>query len=122
MGVYSMLLYLGTDELVVGYGRARLRIVLVDKLREVVVANWRGLTRVIHRTWARTRSQQQVIIVASEMIRPRRPTAGHATAGEADSLTKSSGDDAPEALIESRKWRRKKHATDSAGGSDQARE
>jgi hypothetical protein len=99
-----MLLYLGTDELVVRYGRARLRIVLVDKLREVFVADWRGLTSVIHRTWTGTRPQQQVIIVASEMIWPRRPTAGHATAGEADCLTKSSGDDAPEALIESREW------------------
>lgn len=53
-------------------------------------------------------------------MRPRGPTAGHGAAGEADSLTGSGDDDAPEALIGSRKSRATRTAR-SAGMNDKGR-
>src|SRR5437868_6821477 len=76
------------DEIVVGYGRARLGMELVGIVdvvlaQQMVIVHRRGLAGVIDRTCARV--QQQIIIVASWM-RPRRPTTGHGAAGEADTL------------------------------------
>lgn len=94
----SRLLCPAANKAVIGYGRARLRmgfvgVVDVEPLEEMVVIHRWRLSSVIRRA----RVQQQVII-ATGWMRPGRPPAGHATAGEADTLTDCNSD-APEALI-----------------------